>query len=98
MHDGCGLLVLRSRRGKRPERHGLTLQAPLAALAAGSAAPLSRAEEGFVMAVIITYPAFQARQYILLRHTSPGEGARPVTHAWDRRVAGIRLWLAALHV
>ena len=92
-----GLLVLRSSRRKRLERHGWTLQAPLAALAAGSAAPLSRAEEGFIMAVV-TDPAFQAVQYMQLRHTFPGERAEPVTHAWVRRVAGIRLWLAALRV
>lgn len=42
----AGCLVLRSSRSKRLERHGLTLQAPLAALAAGSAAPLSRGGGG----------------------------------------------------
>jgi hypothetical protein len=58
-----GLLVLRSSRRKRLERHDWTLQAPLGALAAGSAAPLSRADDGFIMAVV-TDPAFQAALYM----------------------------------
>jgi hypothetical protein len=55
-----GLLVLRSSRSKRLERHGLTLQAPLAALSGCSAAPVSRAEQPSTM---ITDPALKPYMY-----------------------------------
>lgn len=72
--NGCdGVLCAAWQLGaKRPQRQGLRLQAPLATYAIHTAAPLSTAWR-----LLIPLPAS------LSPHTSPGEGAEPVTHARD---------------
>jgi hypothetical protein len=87
-----GLLVLRSSRGKRLERHGLTLQAPLAALSGCSAAPLSRAED---TTAVFTDPALKPYTYSERYCDTPFRGeSRAGGTRLGPQVAGIRLWLA----
>ena len=79
MQDGCGLFVLRNlriSRGKRLERHGLTLQAPLAVLAAGSAAPLSKAEEGTIVTAVYWSRLSSHTVHVVATYL-PGDRAEP---------------------